>query len=324
MTDDRSLERAARSWIEAGPTQAPDRAVEAALLRIETTPQIRDLRIPRRLPSMITPARLAMASAIGVLLLGGTAILVSPNQPSVGPLLTTAEPTAPAPMTSSPRSEASSAPSSPSSVDQLQKAKNRWLAPGIFGSPSALVDAADFVVPFRMTWEVPVSAKANVDIVDIAIGDGGLHAFRADFVGRDPCHTNDLLAEPLQTSQQVMDWLATIPGATVEPVSRVTVDGHEGLSRVVSVGDLAGCFDTLHLHSGILHGFYGTEHGGFFMGAGERERWISLDVDGQLIAIVVCPLQDETLAAAADRALETIEFRRGPAGSVESLPQHGK
>ena len=48
MTDDRSLERAARSWIEAGPTQAPDRAVEAALLRIETTPQERDLRIPWR------------------------------------------------------------------------------------------------------------------------------------------------------------------------------------------------------------------------------------------------------------------------------------
>ena len=37
MTDDRSLERAARSWLEAGPTQAPDRAVEAALLPINTT-----------------------------------------------------------------------------------------------------------------------------------------------------------------------------------------------------------------------------------------------------------------------------------------------
>ena len=71
MTDDRSLERAARSWLEAGPTQAPDRAVEAALLRIETTPQERDLRIPWRLPMMTTPARLAAAAVIGVLLLGG-------------------------------------------------------------------------------------------------------------------------------------------------------------------------------------------------------------------------------------------------------------
>lgn len=71
MTDDRSLERAARSWLEAGPTQAPDRAVEAALLRIESTPQERDLRIPRRLPKMFTPARVAAAAVIGVLAIGG-------------------------------------------------------------------------------------------------------------------------------------------------------------------------------------------------------------------------------------------------------------
>ena len=79
MTDDRSLERAARSWIEAGPTQAPDRAVEAALLRIETTPQERDLRIPWRLPKMTTPARVAAAAVIGVLAIGGAFYLFSPS-----------------------------------------------------------------------------------------------------------------------------------------------------------------------------------------------------------------------------------------------------
>src|SRR5262249_45014914 len=41
MTDDRSIDRAARSWLEAGPTQAPDPAVDAALLRIQTTNQER-------------------------------------------------------------------------------------------------------------------------------------------------------------------------------------------------------------------------------------------------------------------------------------------
>ena len=71
MTDDRSHERIARSWIEAGPTQAPDRAVEAALLRIETLPQERDLRIPWRLPKMTTPARVAATAVIGVLAIGG-------------------------------------------------------------------------------------------------------------------------------------------------------------------------------------------------------------------------------------------------------------
>ena len=50
MTDDRSLERAARSWIEVGPTRAPEPAVQAALLRIQTTSQERDLD-PVEVPS---------------------------------------------------------------------------------------------------------------------------------------------------------------------------------------------------------------------------------------------------------------------------------
>jgi Tol biopolymer transport system component len=85
MTDDRSLERAARSWLETGPTQAPDRAVEAALLRIESTTQERDLRIPWRFSDMTTPARLAAAAVIGVLLVGGAFFyLAKPGQPAVG------------------------------------------------------------------------------------------------------------------------------------------------------------------------------------------------------------------------------------------------
>jgi len=85
MTDDRSLERAARSWLETGPTQAPDRVVDAALLRIETTTQERDLRIPWRLPKMFTPARVAAAAVIGVLLVGGAYLYIGkPGQPAVG------------------------------------------------------------------------------------------------------------------------------------------------------------------------------------------------------------------------------------------------
>ena len=85
MTDDRSIERAARSWLETGPTEAPDRAVEAALLRIETTRQERDLRVPWRLPTMTTPARVAAAAVIGVLLIGGAYLYFGrPSQPSIG------------------------------------------------------------------------------------------------------------------------------------------------------------------------------------------------------------------------------------------------
>jgi Tol biopolymer transport system component len=70
MTDDRSLERAARSWIESGPTRAPDRAVEAALLLVDTTPQERDLRIPWRLPTMFNN-RLAVFAAAALIVVAG-------------------------------------------------------------------------------------------------------------------------------------------------------------------------------------------------------------------------------------------------------------
>lgn len=69
-TDDRSLERAARTWVDSGPTRAPDRAVEAALLRVQTIKQDRDLRIPWRLPDMNPVARLASLALVGVVAVG--------------------------------------------------------------------------------------------------------------------------------------------------------------------------------------------------------------------------------------------------------------
>ncbi len=84
MTDDRSLERAARSWLEEGPTQAPDRAVEAALARIQTTTQERDLRIPWRLPSMNPVIRLAAVALIAALAVGGALYVFRPAS-QVGP-----------------------------------------------------------------------------------------------------------------------------------------------------------------------------------------------------------------------------------------------
>ena len=111
MTDDRSLERAARSFIEAGPTQAPDRAVEAALLRIETTPQERDLRIPWRFPSMSIPARFAAVAILGALLLGGALVLLGGvGRPSVvGPSTTLEASIGPSPSST----ESPGAPSAP-------------------------------------------------------------------------------------------------------------------------------------------------------------------------------------------------------------------
>ena len=88
MTDDRSLERAARSWVEAGPRRAPDHVVEAALLRIQTTPQergLRALRLPWRRQTVnrfaLFGATAAVAVAIGV---GGFLLMSRSGNPGVG------------------------------------------------------------------------------------------------------------------------------------------------------------------------------------------------------------------------------------------------
>jgi hypothetical protein len=73
MTDDRSLDRAARRFIEVGSTVAPERAVEAALLQIETIPQERDLRIPWRTRPMLSRAAIAVAAVVAVL--GGSLVI---------------------------------------------------------------------------------------------------------------------------------------------------------------------------------------------------------------------------------------------------------
>jgi hypothetical protein len=74
MNDDRSLERAARSWLDDGPTRAPDRAVDAALQSIATTPPDREiwsqLRRNPMLGRMALPAAISAAVVIGALAYG--------------------------------------------------------------------------------------------------------------------------------------------------------------------------------------------------------------------------------------------------------------
>jgi hypothetical protein len=74
MSDDRTLDRAARSWLEFGPTKASDHAIEAALLEIQTTQQERDWQVPWRVPTMSLRNAIAAAAVLAVVGVGAVAI----------------------------------------------------------------------------------------------------------------------------------------------------------------------------------------------------------------------------------------------------------
>lgn len=103
MTDDRSIERSARSWLEGGPTQAPDHAVEAALLRIQSTAQERDLHVPWRTRSMTQTLRLLAGATAIAIAVGGVMLLRPSDNPGPGglpsPTVTTPSTTPSGPLT---------------------------------------------------------------------------------------------------------------------------------------------------------------------------------------------------------------------------------
>ena len=82
------FDRTARLWLEDGPTELADRALQAALDEIHVTPQRRAWWPARRLPKMNTPIRFATGAAslavvvVVVLAIAGFNLL--PGNGSVG------------------------------------------------------------------------------------------------------------------------------------------------------------------------------------------------------------------------------------------------
>ena len=134
MTDDRSLERAARSWLEEGPTRAPDRVVQAALDRIEATPQDRVWPRPFGGRSIERVYRVATGFAVVAALLFG-AMLLGQRSPGPGPAMS------PSP---SPTSSAGTSPSAPPQSSSSFDAGAPAVLTRTFESPrngySALID----------------------------------------------------------------------------------------------------------------------------------------------------------------------------------------
>jgi hypothetical protein len=284
MTDDRSLERAARSWIEAGPSRAPDRVVEVALDLIATTPQERDLRVLRRI-NMPTYARVAAAAVIGVLAIGGALFLVGRTGDSnVG---------GPAP-SATPAGSLSPSPSQTATVSTLPDGP---LAAGTytyqpFGSgpgvdstcmqpPPSGCDDPGPPTSMSVTLTVPdgwESFGLGVWIDENAPPGGAALGFnRGAWLFSDPCRKDegnpDIPVGP--AVDDFVDALANHPLLdTTTPVD-VTVDGYAGKALDLNVPD-----DIL-----VCTVYRPWEPGIYAQGPGHLWHLRVIDVDGDRIVI---------------------------------------
>ena len=102
--NDRLFDNAVNDWLESGSDRTPPPAIDAVLLAVKTTPQERDLRIPRRFTEMAFPMRLAAGIAIVAVVAVGALLYVNRGTgPRVGgqptPSPTLAPAAAPSPTT---------------------------------------------------------------------------------------------------------------------------------------------------------------------------------------------------------------------------------
>jgi hypothetical protein len=111
-----TFEHAVREWLDAGSDRTPADAIDAVLLAVKTTPQERDLRIPRRFTLMASSMRLAAGVALAAIV--GVAALALLNQTSsVGRAPTpTPQPSATAGAVASPAPSPTTEPTAPPST----------------------------------------------------------------------------------------------------------------------------------------------------------------------------------------------------------------
>jgi hypothetical protein len=302
MTDDRSLERAARSWLENGPTEAPDRAVEAALLRIQTLPQERDLRIPWRFPTMTTPARIAAAAVIGVLAVGGALFMLGrPDQTNVG---------GPGPSPSetiSPSTSPSASPApSASPVGQLAAGthvRTPFSKPGSDAcftppQPGCIDTTNDDAI--SITFTVPDGWSGTDDGVTPTDStadahDASLLFIRGASLYTDPCRNTGAPEIPVgPTVDDFTNAVADHPLLEVTAPVDVTLGGYSGKYLELQVpADLAGC-----------PVYRPWEPWYYAQSAGERWHLWILDVDG--VRVVIQSIDHAETSAARRAELQGI------------------
>ncbi len=263
------FDRTARRWLEDGPTEMSDRALQAALDEIHVTTQRSAWWPARRMFSMSTPIRIALgvAAVVAVLLVGIN--LVGPTKGGVG---------GPAPTQT-----ASLVPSPSPSTGPLS----------LGDAPYALT-AGTYVTsaPFgaRVTFSVPAGWTGHVGgpyavFLDGANGGGSVAFSIFDKVYADPCHADKGLLQPSPgpSAADLATALSKMGGVTATAPVDVTLGGYSGKQVTLTApASFAACTLTKDGAFRVWELPLGATND---MITGERDRVWILDVDGTRLVI---------------------------------------
>jgi hypothetical protein len=109
MTVEDDFDRISRAWLDLMPDEAPDRAVDAVLRAVATTPQVRRWRPASWRPNPMNKLAYAVVAAALVVAVGGALLLIRPGS-NDGSTIGTTPSASPSPTTSSSPSAGGSVP----------------------------------------------------------------------------------------------------------------------------------------------------------------------------------------------------------------------
>jgi len=291
------FDRTARLWLEDGPTELSDRALQTALDEIHVTRQRRAWWPARRL-TMITTLRIAVAATAIVLAVVGFNLLPLGGGPG-GP--------APTP---------SPSPTPTPRVMAIDPEGWPPLEPGTYVTPDPFLFPLTFTAPAG--WQGKVGGP-NAVFLRRADGRGEVALSFFETVYADPCHYNGPLDPPPGPSvDDLATALTSMPGLDVTTPTDVTLGGFAGkqltLTAPASFADCTlspdGNFRVWELPLGATNDLL----------PGQRDPVWILDVDGQRLVIDALEQPGMTAADKAEvqRILDSIRIT--PANSPTPSP----
>ena len=265
MNGNTDFDRIAQSWLQDGPTEMPDRSLQAALDEVHVTSQQRFGAARRTFNMNGNAFRLAAGAAVGLLIFVAGGIYLGNNSSGgVGgtPAATPSPTSTPAPLPSE---------------GVIQPGRYR------LGSKEVSVPATmSITVPSG--WSAGGAITKNYGSEDAADAGPALGEWQISNRFNDAC-TDHTLFEPAPGPgiDELLATLASQPGIEAGPITDVTVFGYRGKSVELTVAtDIATC--PVDSGNDPLSGFWlwASPDGDrrYVQGSDEMDRIYAVDVDG--------------------------------------------